>query len=133
MKHRNRKENKIMSRVSDLENKVDALERNVGMLAKLENINDCLKIAEYSSIFHYKEGEETGMRLVLNKEKVKELENILKLIELINIGIKKIGVEAKIVVNPFETSATIYHTYGNNKGVDIEKPQFTIPLHGIIR
>ena len=45
-----------MSRVSDLENKVDALERNVGMLAKLADVSDCLKITEYDSIFHYNEG-----------------------------------------------------------------------------
>lgn len=120
-----------MSRVSVLENKVAALERNVGMLAKLDNMNDCLKIAEYSSLFHYKEG--AACSFSREVEELEKLENSLKLIELINIGLEKIGVEAKIVVNPFETSATIYHTYGNNKGVDIEKPQFTIPLHGITR
>ena len=133
---RNRKENKIMSRVSDLENKVAALERNVGMLAELADVNDCLKIAEYSSIVHYKEGVE---ELYNSRKQLDDiiseakLENSLKLIELINIGLKKIGVEAKIVVNPFETSATIYHTYVNNKGVDTEKPKVTIPLHDIIR
>ena len=62
-----------------------------------------------------------------------KLTNSLELIKLINISLEQIGVEAKIVVNPFNTSATIYHTYGNNKGIDIEKPQYTIPLHNIIR
>ena len=64
-----------MSRVSDLEKKVDALERNVGMLAKLEDNYDCLKIADYSSIVNYKEGQES----VLRKEEIKwikkELDN----------------------------------------------------------
>ena len=64
---------------------------------------------------------------------VAKLTNSLELIKLINIGLEQIGVEAKIVVNPFNTSATIYHTYGNNKGIDIEKPQCTIPLYNIIR
>lgn len=44
-----------MSRISDLENKVAALERNVGMIAKLADVDDCLKIAEYSSIVNYNE------------------------------------------------------------------------------
>lgn len=126
-----------MSRVSDLENKVAALERNVGMLAKLEDVNDCLKIAEYSSISHYKE----GAACVFSKEEVKELENSrkklddiiseakfansLELIERINIALKQIGVEAKIVVNGFGNSVTIYHTHGNNKVIDAEKPKST--------
>lgn len=90
-----------------------------------------------------------GEDCALRKEKVKELENSrkqfddiiseaklensLELIQRINSGLEKIGVEAKIVFNPFETSATIYHTYANNKCVDREKPQYTIPLHYIIR
>ena len=44
-----------MSRVSDLEKKVDALERNVGMIAKKTCLDKCLKIAEYSSIVNYEE------------------------------------------------------------------------------
>ena len=49
-----------MSRLSDLENKVDALERNVGMLAKEVSIDDCLMIRDYSSISKYKNGIECG-------------------------------------------------------------------------
>ena len=63
-----------MSRVSDLEKKVDALERNVGMLAKEAGIDDCLKIAEYSSIVHYeesyKEGTKSNISLVINKTQI---------------------------------------------------------------
>lgn len=49
-----------MSRVSDLEKKVDALERNVGMLAKEACIDDCLMISDFSSISKYKDGIECG-------------------------------------------------------------------------
>ena len=67
-----------MSRVSDLEKKVDALERNVGMIAKKTCLDDCLKIAEYSSIVHYKEGYEEGTEYALKQEEVKELERELE-------------------------------------------------------
>ena len=67
-----------MSRVSDLEKKVDALERNVGMLAKEAGLDDCLKIAEYSSIVHYKEGYKEGTEYSLKQEEVKELERELE-------------------------------------------------------
>ena len=67
-----------MSRVSDLEKKVDALERNVGMLAKEAGLYDCLKIAEYSSIVHYKEVYKEGTEYSLKKEEVKELERELE-------------------------------------------------------
>ena len=63
-----------MSRVSDLEKKVDALERNVGMLAKEACLDDCLKIAEYSSIVHYDE----GINSVLRKEEIKEIKKELE-------------------------------------------------------
>ena len=63
-----------MSRVSDLENKVASLERNVGMLAKLEDVHDFLKIAEYSSNVHYDE----GIKSVSIKEEAKELEKELE-------------------------------------------------------
>ena len=49
-----------MSRVSDLEKRVDALERNVGLLAKEEGLDDCLMISDYSSISKYKDGIECG-------------------------------------------------------------------------
>lgn len=49
-----------MSRVSDLEKKVDALERNVGMLAKEADLDDCLMISDFSSISKYKDGIESG-------------------------------------------------------------------------
>ena len=49
-----------MSRVSDLENKVDALERNVGMLAKEADLDDCLMISDCSSIRKYRDGIECG-------------------------------------------------------------------------
>ena len=55
-----------MSRVSDLENKVDALERNVGMLAKEAGIDDCLMISDCSSIRKYKDGIEFGCDPVKN-------------------------------------------------------------------
>ena len=45
-----------MSRVSDLENKVDALERNVGMLAKEAGLDDCLMVSDCSSIRKYRDG-----------------------------------------------------------------------------
>ena len=45
-----------MSRVSDLENKVAALERNVGMLAKEACLDNCLMISDFSSISKYKDG-----------------------------------------------------------------------------
>jgi len=49
-----------MSRVSDLEKKVDALERNVGMLAKEAGLDDCLMISDSSSIRKYRDGIECG-------------------------------------------------------------------------
>lgn len=49
-----------MSRVSDLEKKVDALERNVGMLAKEACLDDCLMISDFSSIRKYRDGIEFG-------------------------------------------------------------------------
>lgn len=55
-----------MSRVSDLENKVDALERNVGMLAKEAGLDDCLMISDYSSISKYKDGIESVCAPVKN-------------------------------------------------------------------
>ena len=55
-----------MSRVSDLENKVDALERNVGMLAKEADLDDCLMIRDFSSIRKYKDGIECGCAPVKN-------------------------------------------------------------------
>ena len=58
-----------MSRVSDLENKVDALERNVGMLAKVADIDDCLLIGDYNSISKYRDGIECG-RAPVKKDKV---------------------------------------------------------------
>lgn len=64
-----------MSRVSDLENKVAALERNVAMLAKLADVNSSLKIAEYSSISHYNEGISEATKYTEYKELEKELEN----------------------------------------------------------
>ena len=67
-----------MSRVSDLENKVASLERNVGMIAKLADVNDCLKIAEYSSIVNYEEGYKAGTEYVLRQKEVKELEKELE-------------------------------------------------------
>ena len=47
-----------MSRVSDLEKKVNALERNVGMLAKEAGLDDCLMISDFSSIRKYEDGVE---------------------------------------------------------------------------
>ena len=55
-----------MSRVSDLENKVAALERNVGMLAKEAGLDDCLMISDFSSISKYKDGIECGCTHVKN-------------------------------------------------------------------
>ena len=49
-----------MSRVSDLENKVASLERNVGMLAKEACLDYCLMISDYSSISKYRDGIECG-------------------------------------------------------------------------
>lgn len=49
-----------MSRVSDLENKVASLERNVGMLAKEASLDDCLMISDCSSISKYRDGIECG-------------------------------------------------------------------------
>ena len=49
-----------MSRVSDLENKVDVLERNVRMLAKEAGLDDCLMISDFSSIRKYTDGIECG-------------------------------------------------------------------------
>ena len=45
-----------MSRISDLENKVDALERNVGVLAKSAGVEDWIEVGDYSSISHYNAG-----------------------------------------------------------------------------
>lgn len=67
-----------MSRVSDLENKVASLERNVGVIAELTDVYDCLKIAEYSSIVHYKEGRDYAQRKKETKELAKELEKELE-------------------------------------------------------
>ena len=77
-----------MSRVSDLENKIAALERNVGMLAKKECLDDCLMISDFSSISKYRDGiecdilksnnkcafdiRETKIALVINKTAIYE-------------------------------------------------------------
>ena len=78
-----------MSRVSDLENKVAALERNVGMLANEAGLDDCLMISDFSSISKYKDGiecrcapikndkgafniRETKTALVINKTQIHE-------------------------------------------------------------
>ena len=63
-----------MSRVSDLEKKIVSLEKNVGMLAKLADVDCCLKIAQYSSIANYDE----GIQSVQKQEEIKELEEELK-------------------------------------------------------
>ena len=55
-----------MSRVSDLEKKVDALERNVGMIAKGAGIDNYLMISDFSSIMKYKDGIECGCTPVKN-------------------------------------------------------------------
>lgn len=55
-----------MSRVSDLENKIAALERNVGMLAKESGLDDCLMISDFSSISKYKDGIECGCAPIKN-------------------------------------------------------------------
>ena len=55
-----------MSRVSDLENKVDALERNVGLLAKEAGLDDGLMISDFSSIRKYRDGIESGCAPVKN-------------------------------------------------------------------
>lgn len=55
-----------MSRVSDLENKVDALERNVGMLAKEAGLDDCLMISDFSSIRKYSDEIECGCDTIKN-------------------------------------------------------------------
>ena len=49
-----------MSKISDLEKKVEALERNVGMLAKEAGLDDCLMISDCSSISKYRDGIECG-------------------------------------------------------------------------
>ena len=62
-----------MSRVSDLEKKVDALERNTGMLAKEAGLDDCLMISDFSSISKYKDGIECGCGcLVINGTTIHE-------------------------------------------------------------
>ena len=78
-----------MSRVSDLEKKVDALERNTGMLAKEAGLDDCLMISDFSSIRKYRDGiecvctpvkngkgafkiRETKIALVINKTPIYE-------------------------------------------------------------
>ena len=55
-----------MSRVSDLEKKVDALERNVGMLAKEAGLDDCLMISDFSSIMKYRDRIECGCYPIKN-------------------------------------------------------------------
>ena len=55
-----------MSRVSDLEKKVDALERNVGLLAKEAGLDDCLMINDFSSIRKYRDGIECGCAPIKN-------------------------------------------------------------------
>ena len=55
-----------MSRVSDLEKKVDALERNVGMIAKEVCLDDCLMISDFSSIRKYRDGIECGCTHIKN-------------------------------------------------------------------
>lgn len=76
-----------MSRVSDLEKKVAALERNVGMISKEVCLDDCLMICDYGSISKYKDGieffntkddkgafntRETKTALVINKTPIYE-------------------------------------------------------------
>jgi len=60
-----------MSKISDLEKKVASLEKNVGMLAKLADVDCCLRIAQYSSIANYEE----GIQSLQKKEELEELEN----------------------------------------------------------
>ena len=62
-----------MSRVSDLEKKVDALERNVGMLAKEAGLDDCLMISDFSSIRKYRDGIECGCTPVKNGKREFEI------------------------------------------------------------
>ena len=60
-----------MSKISDLEKKVASLEKNVGMLAGLADVDCCLRIAQYSSVANYDE----GIQSVQKQEEIKELEN----------------------------------------------------------
>lgn len=53
---------------------------------------------------------------------------IRRAIVMINRGLKVIGVEAIIAIEPHEEMITIYHSYANNNCIDIEKPSYTFPL-----
>ena len=75
-----------MSRVSDLENKVDALERNVGLLAKEAGLDDCLMINDFSSISKYRDGIECGCDTIKN-DKREELTMEEKLLYLLGFFI----------------------------------------------
>lgn len=61
-----------MSKISNLEKKVASLEKNVGMLAKLADVDCCLRVAQYSSIVNYDEGIQSAQK---QEEIIKELEN----------------------------------------------------------
>lgn len=95
-----------MSRISDLENKVDVLERNVGVLAKSAGIEDWIKFGDYSSISHYNAGikdapeEDEGKTQECIEELVDEVnrcyEIIDRLIEYIDV-LKKVNNPLKLV------------------------------------
>lgn len=72
-----------MSRVSDLENKVDALERNVGMLAKEACLYNYLMIKDFSSISKYRDGIECGCTPIKNDKGAFDIREI-KIASVIN-------------------------------------------------
>lgn len=57
-----------------------------------------------------------------------KLHTIKSTIGMINRGLRVIGIEAIIGIDEYYDTVKIYHSYANNKCIDIEKPSYTFPL-----
>ena len=60
--------------------------------------------------------------------KGEKLNEIRRAIVMINRAFEVIGLEAVITINKSNETITIYHTYAKNNCIDIEKPNYEIPL-----
>lgn len=62
-----------------------------------------------------------------------KLHTIKSTIGMINRGLRVIGVEAIIGIDTYENTVKVYHSYANNKCIDIEKPSYTFPVSMLIQ
>ena len=47
---------------------------------------------------------------------------------MVNRGLEVLNIEARLTINSYEGTISIYHTYANGKCMDIEKPKYTFPI-----